>query len=378
MKGQTACRRATARALAIRTVLVHTLVPTVAVANTMRRFLPILTAAAKTSAQRLIPPGMRLRARHTLSPLHPRQMIIDLAATCNALCPFCPRIYMPPERSKGTMARHVFETCVAEARKHDVRDIRLYSTAEPTLHPDFDEHVATLKREGFVVSVSTNAATLSYHLESLASIDTLQYSIEGWDRESYEKFRYPLKFDRVKRNIVAFWEHAQKVKTRPLITSNLLLTKSTDIEAYVECWGPYVDRITVGFLMGTTRLKDGVFISELNEEIRDDYFAHEVDTTGICGYPFDVLTIAYDGKIALCCEDFAAELPLGRIEEGLEGVFQSPALKRVRRQFYAGSLDVCSGCNFFRHPRRSDIEAAKARIAALPDAARKKIVLAAE
>jgi radical SAM protein with 4Fe4S-binding SPASM domain len=344
----------------------------------MRRLLPILTQAAKSSARRLIPPGMWLRARHSLSPLHPQQMIIDLCATCNALCPFCPRVYMPEERSKGTMARHLFETCVAEAKKHGVRDVRLYSTAEPTLHPDFDEHIATLKREGFLVSVSTNASTLSHHKESLSTIDTLQYSIEGWNRESYEKFRYPLKFDRVMRNIVDFWEHAQASKQRPKITCNLLLTRSTDIEAYVDCWGAYVDQITVSFLLGTTRFKDGVFISELNDEIRDDYYPHDVTQSGVCGYPFDVFTVAYDGKIALCCEDFAAELPLGHVSEGLDEVFQSPALKKIRGQFYSGQLDVCSGCNFFRHPLRADIDAAKARIAALPDAARKKIILAVE
>jgi MoaA/NifB/PqqE/SkfB family radical SAM enzyme len=341
----------------------------------MRRLLPIVTEAAKSSARRLIPPGMRLRATHALFRLRPQQMIIDLCATCNALCPFCPRIYMPEERSKGTMARHVFDICVAEAKRHDVRDVRLYSTAEPTLHPDFDEHVATLKREGFLVSVSTNASTLGIHTDSLLSIDTLQYSIEGWDRASYEKFRHPLKFDRIKGNIVAFWEHAQQASARPKITCNLLLTRSTDLEAYVDCWGPFVDQITIGFLMGTTRFKDGVFISELNEEIRDDYYAYDVDSGGICGYPFDVFTVSYDGKVALCCEDFAAELPLGHVAEGLVETFSGSALKQIREQFYSGKLDVCSGCNFFRRPRRADVDVARARIDALPDAVRRKLVL---
>ena len=72
---------------------------------------------------------------------------------------------------------------------------------EPTLHPKFDEIVARLKREHFEVGVSTNAATLKQHMEALVELDTLQYSIEGWDAESYEKFRYPLKFERVRRNM---------------------------------------------------------------------------------------------------------------------------------------------------------------------------------
>lgn len=302
-------------------------------------------------------------------------MIVDLTATCNAQCPHCPRISMPEERSRGNMPAHVLERSIAEAKKHGITEIRLYSTAEPTLHPQFDEIVARLKREGFTVCVSTNAATLKQHVEALASVDVLQYSIEGWDEASYEKFRYPLKFERVRRNIAAFWEQVQGRKTRPLITCNLLLTRSTDIEAFVACWGPYVDRITVGFLMGTTVYRNGAFVDEHNPAIDDDYLEHDVVADGICAYPFEVVTVAYDGKIALCCEDFTAEMPLGTIDDGIAAIGDNVALQRVRRQFYAGRPDVCRGCNFFRHPREGDVLAAKARIAALPAEARRKVVL---
>jgi radical SAM protein with 4Fe4S-binding SPASM domain len=339
------------------------------------RLLPVLSEAALSSARRWIPAGMRLRAKHLISTPKPREMIIDLSATCNAQCPHCPRISMPEERSQGYMTPEVLERCLAEARQHGIGVIRLYSTAEPTLHPQFDAIVARLKREGYSVGVSTNAATLRKHMEGLAALDTLQYSIEGWDKASYEKFRYPLKFERVHRNIAEFWELVQGREIRPFISANLLLTRSTDIEAFVGCWGPYVDRITVSFLMGTTIWKDGRFVNEVNHEIGDDYFDHDVEETGVCGYPFDVVTVAYDGKIALCCEDFTAELPLGNISDGVAQVGERAALKQVRDQFYSGRIDICRGCNFFRHPRAADVEAARARIDALPIEVRRKVVL---
>jgi pyruvate-formate lyase-activating enzyme len=341
------------------------------------RLLPVLSEAARSTARRLVPPGMRLRAKHAITAPQPREMIIDLSATCNAQCPHCPRISMPEERSFGNMERHVFERAVAEAKAAGIKEIRLYSTAEPTLHPQFDAWVAELKREGFTVCVSTNAATLHKHKEALAEIDLLQYSIEGWDKASYEKFRYPLKFERVHKHIVEMWEFLQGKKQRPLVTCNLLLIKSTDIEAFVETWGAYVDRITVGFLLGTTVYRDGRFVDEHNPEIVDDYFDYDTTTDGVCGYPFEVVTVAYDGKIALCCEDFTAEMPLGTIDDGVAAVGQAEALQGVRRQFYAGRPDVCSGCNFFRRARTADLEAARARIDALPADVRRKIVLTA-
>ena len=282
---------------------------------------------------------------------------------------------MPEERSTGYMSRHVFDRSVAEARRAGIKTIRLYSTAEPTLHPKFDELVGELVRGGFRVGVSTNAATLKQHMPALAELDTLQYSIEGWDQTSYEKFRYPLKFERVRRNISAFWEFVQDRPKRPLITCNLLLTRSTDIEAFVACWGPLVDRITVGFLMGTTVYRGGRFVNEENPEIESDYYDHTVGTSGTCGYPFDVITVAFDGKIALCCEDFTAEMPLGSIDDGVDKVFASEPLRDVRKQFYSGRPDICSGCNFFRHPHAADMAAARARIDALPPEVRRKLVL---
>lgn len=327
--------------------------------------------------RRFVPPGMRLRAKHAITAPRPREMIIDLTATCNAQCPHCPRISMPEERSMGNMERHVFERSVAEAKAAGIREIRLYSTAEPTLHPKFDEWVAELKRDGFVVCVSTNAATLRKHQEALASIDILQYSIEGWDKASYEKFRYPLKFERVQKNIAEMWEFVQGREKRPLITCNLLLTKSTDIETFVATWAPYVDRITVGFLLGTTVNRNGKFVDEHNPDIEDDYLDYESTSEGVCGYPFEVVTVAYDGKIALCCEDFTAEMPLGTIDDGVAKIGEAEALQNVRRQFYAGRPDICSGCNFFRRARPADLEATRTRIDALPAHVRRKIVLTA-
>lgn len=337
----------------------------------------MLADAARSSVGRIVPSGLQLRIRHALTTPRPTQMIIDLCATCNALCPFCPRIYMPPERSKGVMTPELLDRCIDEAKRHGVREIRLYSTSEPTLHPRFDEIVARLKSDGFIVGVSTNAWTLTRHFDSLGKLDNLQYSIEGWDQASYEKFRHPLKFDRVRANVASFWEAAQKLKTRPQITCNLLLTRSTDLQAFVDCWGPFVDRITTSFLMGTTVYRDKRFVTELNDEIAGDYYAHDVDEQGIYGYPFDVVTVSYDGKIALCCEDFSAELPLGHISEGLDRVLESQALKQIRGQFYRGQLDVCRGCNFFRRPRRADVDAVQAQIASLPEAARSKLVFTA-
>ena len=154
--------------------------------------------------------GHALKIKYFFQKPKPREIIVDICAACNASCPFCPRIYMPEERSKGYMDMDLFRFILAEAKREGIKNIRLYSTAEPTLHPKFDEIIELLKRDNFFVSVSTNASMLDRHTDTLMKVDILQYSIEGWDKESYEKYRVPLKFDKVYNNIKDF--HAEKLK----------------------------------------------------------------------------------------------------------------------------------------------------------------------
>jgi len=155
--------------------------------------------------------GNALKIKYFFEKPKPKEIIIDICAACNAACPFCPRLYMPEERSKGYMSLDLFKFILEEAKREGIKNIRLYSTAEPTLHPKFDEIIDLLKKDDFFVSVSTNASLLDKHLDALMKVDILQFSIEGWDKESYEKYRIPLKFDRVYANIKLFHEEKLKV-----------------------------------------------------------------------------------------------------------------------------------------------------------------------
>jgi len=281
----------------------------------------------------------------------PSLMILDICGVCNAQCPFCPRVHMPEERAKGFMYEAIFEKAIAEAKKLNITNIRLYSTAEPTLHPDFDKYVFRLKDEGFHVSVSTNAFTMQKHFESLSQVDFLKYSLEGWDRESYEKFRYPLKYDRVRQNIIDFWDFIKEKQTRPVINSLFLVTRNANVEAFYECWSDYMDHINVALLASTVRYKDGIFISERNPLIKEEYFDSTYDSSRFCTYPFDVITVTFDGKLALCCEDFSAKMDIGNIMDGLDQWMNGEVMKSVRRQFYPfENKSVCHHCNVFSVP----------------------------
>ncbi len=272
--------------------------------------------------------GNALKIKYFFQKPKPKEIIIDICAACNAACPFCPRLYMPEERSKGYMEIELFKFILKEAKKEGIKNIRLYSTAEPTLHPRFDKIIDLLKKNGFFVSVSTNASMLDKYIDALLKVDILQFSIEGWDKESYEKYRFPLKFDKVYENIRLFNEKREEVKQSPKVSTNLLLTRHTDLEKYMALWGDLIDDIKIHFMAEATIYENGKFISIKNEKILNEYYNFKKQINNfVCTYPFNVLTIAFDGKIALCCNDFSASMNIGHIKEGIENVFQSPVLK---------------------------------------------------
>ncbi len=318
--------------------------------------------------------GNALRVMSWIKPLRPKEIIIDICAACNATCPFCPRLYMPAERSKGYMDLELFKFILQEAKREGVKNIRLYSTAEPTLHPEFDEIIDLLKAGGFHIAVSTNASRIDKHLDALLKVDILQFSIEGWDKESYEKYRIPLKFDHVYNNIVLFDAKRKEIEEAPKVSTNLLLTKHTDLEKYMALWGNFIDDIQVHFMLEATVYEDNKFVSKKNEKIEEEYFEFtRQDKDFVCGYPFNILTIAFDGKIALCCNDFSASMDMGNIKEGIDKVFHSMQLNAIRKEFYSQNLEKCAGCSFFHKPLPDDVLDIKSKIASLDAVLQNKI-----
>lgn len=292
----------------------------------------------------------------------PRIVVLDITGRCNAKCMFCPRAYMPDERKNGCMSVPLFEHCLKEMKKHGIDTVKLYSTGEPFLHPMFEFFIRRLSEERFHVTVSTNGSMLRRYQEVLFLVDHIQLSIDGWDKQSYELLHHPLRFDDTLRQVEEFYQYREGRKQRlmkygmynsnrsPRVTVNLLMTPNTNLDEFRRLWGGLVDDITVNYLTGVTRYQDGVFMTDKPDQYKQCFYPSNISYHQGCMYPFDVLTVGYDGKIAFCCEDFTSAIPLGDISEGIKNVFQSKFMEQVRRDFLSGVPTVCAGCNRFHKP----------------------------
>jgi len=280
----------------------------------------------------------------------PNEMIIDISGTCNAKCSFCARNYMPNDRKKGFMSEETFRLCIEEAKQAGIKKIRLYSTGEPLLHPQFDLFIKLLKSEFFFIVISTNASLLDKHLESVSLIDIVQFSVEGWDPESYEELRRPLKFSKIYNNILQFNDFLNKNDTpRPKRMIHLLLTKQTELRKYINLWKDLIDEIRVDICYPTNIFKNDFFVSIIPDSLQNKLLDfEEIKGLKICQYPFEVITVSWDGKISLCCLDFAANLELGYMSSGIRNIYYSANFNKIRNEFRTQNLRTCKKCMIFK------------------------------
>ena len=278
------------------------------------------------------------------------EVVIDIAASCNANCPFCPRIYMPKERASGFMNIDLFKYTLDKLKSIDIGTIRLYSTAEPMLHPKFDILVNIARQKGFKLGISTNGSMIHKYIDSLLEFEYIQLSIEGWDKESYEKYRTPLKFENTLKNIKLLHNKIKNRKNKPFLMTNLLITKKTNYDKYLSLWGEFFDAINVHFMSKTTLYEKGKFVSKINEELKDEYYEFIENRNKICNYPFKELVVSYDGKISLCCNDFFSSFNLGTIYADIVTIWNNKIRKQIRNEFYNNKFNICRDCSIFYEP----------------------------
>lgn len=72
-----------------------------------------------------------------------------------------------------------------------------------------------------------------------------------------------------------------------------------------------------------------------------------------CARPFREMTFRNDGSVALCCNDFRGQYPIGNImERDIDDIWQDKRFKAARILLYAGERGAfvpCKGCNALSH-----------------------------
>lgn len=273
----------------------------------------------------------------------PKNVVFEITNACNLNCIMCGYRHM--KRKKGYMDLDFYKKMINEIRPY-VKEIRLYSTGEPLLHPNLLDMINYAKTSDIKnIIISTNATMLNNELsQKLLSEEyvptLLQFSVEGHDKETYEFYRDRANYQSVYNNIKQFYELRQKLnKENPSIRINLLINKKTDVDSFVRTWGRWCDTINVSLMYPPQFYETPDSIKEILFDVTGKYHP--------CYQPFTEATISYDHKLGACCGDFDFLLEMGDLDKtDLLDIWRNEEYQKLRKYLWQGKIEdsICKGC----------------------------------
>jgi radical SAM protein with 4Fe4S-binding SPASM domain len=323
----------------------------------------------------------------------PRELQVEVTASCNLRCRMCLVRYRPPlDREKGSLSFSRFREIVDAVPTLDV--LTLQGLGEPLLAPDLLRMIAYAAGRGVRVGFNTNATLLTRATaERLveAGLDWLCVSLDGATAATYESIREGARFARVERHVRALMDvlrERRAVRPRVSIVFVAMRRNVAELPAVIERaaeWGVPVVRVqnlshsfsdtdpagayreirdfTAGEALWqgseaaagaafaeAERVAAGLGVSLRLPRLAADPGRRAVGTRG-CEWPWRSAYVRHDGGVQPCCMLMGSDRGVlgdaGR--EGFADVWRGDAYRAFREALASATPpDVCAGCSMYR------------------------------
>ena len=273
---------------------------------------------------------------YTEVPPMPKHMLVEVANICNHACVFC--AYTKMTRPKGVLSKELFSQIAQQAFDLGVREVGLYSGAEPLTVKHIDLYVQIAKRIGFnYVYMTTNGSlgTQAKFRQLIdAGLDSLKFSINGADRQTYKRVHGKDHFDIVIENLKYVSEYRKSSNRQIYLAVSFVETSENEgtFDKLKEMVGEWVDEI--------------FFTVAYNQAGQmEDRPAHTFKKT--CAVPFSQVNISREGYLRLCCNDYQNHLAVEDLSKmSLSDAWASASMRDIRRRHMTGDLKgtLCHNC----------------------------------
>lgn len=274
----------------------------------------------------------------------PMRLWVESSSRCNLKCVMCPNKALPPEQ-KTVMEFDLFRKIVDEASEF-VNDIYLHHRGEPLTNPRLDEMIAYAKKAGISARFHTNGCLMNSEWAQRlleAGPDLISFSVDGFEKETYEQIRAGGNFETTVENITRL---AQMRKNRGLSRPYLVVEK---IRFKNPSSRENPDKVA--------ELKKKFLEAGVDEVIeKDEYIWAEEDAPepetprqyAVCTFPWYGMVILANGTVTACPQDFAGKMKMGNVSEhSIKQIWNGPTYKELRGKFKSDldSLPLCRKCD---------------------------------
>lgn len=278
----------------------------------------------------------------------PREMLIEVTNRCNHACVFCAHYGM--QYPQGEIDPVFLKRILKEAYKMGVRRVGFYTTGEMFMCKSINEHIANAKNiisKGvgyeYIYSDTNGALAKREKLEGAirAGLDSIKFSINAGNRESYKKIHGYDDFEKVIENLQTCYELKQSLNPALKIYVSFIATSITEneVETLRGIISPYIDEIFVH----PVRAFHLQFPSDIQHLSVKDSSMPLIP----CSMVFDRIHVTYDGFLSACCIDFDHDLILADLKAtSLREAWNSEQAQKLRMMHTNRDLDntLCDCC----------------------------------
>ena len=268
-------------------------------------------------------------------PLH---LDIEVTSACNLRCPFCATTFS--QFKNGFIEWKMVKKILDEAGDNGLYACKFNFRGEPLLHKELGRFISYAKKKGIIdVFFNTNAVLLTEEKSKMlidSGLDRLTVSFEGFNKSLYERNRVGAKFEEVVANVERLRDLRDKeCSTKPKIRIQAVLVPELkdQLNEFVSFWKDRVDQVSYNDMEPS--------VDTIHKGIQC------VKSSWICPFPYQRMTIMWDGMITACKNDYFGKLSLGNIDSTSIQKCWTISLNTLRKQHKEGrahEIEACTEC----------------------------------
>ena len=274
----------------------------------------------------------------------PCNMLVEVTNKCNYQCNFCGHTQM--NHHFGDIDPVLLKRVLHEAYDMGVRWVGLYTIGEMFLCKDIITHIKNAKEAGYeYIYADTNGALANRKkLEAVitAGLDSIKFSINAGEKETYKKIHGQDKFETVLENLRICHELKQNLNQKLKIMVSFVVTKENEdeIELLRGIVEPYMNQYMVHPISvrhNSENDKRNALEPRMGKDI------HEIP----CSMVFTRLHITFNGYLTACCQDFNYDLLLADLKKTpLKEAWVSKNAIELRRAHINRNVEglLCDNC----------------------------------
>ncbi len=278
----------------------------------------------------------------SVTPDFPRALLVEVSNLCNHRCVFC--AYGKQTRPGKQIDLKLLERLLKEGYQLGAREAGFYSGAEPFTCRHLESIIKMANDIGYeYIFVSTNGALATdERLKACIDngLDSIKFSVNAADRETYKHIHGRDDFDKVVRHIKFASEY------RKIRNPSLYLAVSFVIIDVPGGSSNVATKDWIYELLGND-VDEIVFWDAVNQNGQMFGLPETPDFRAPCSLPFVRAHISAEGFLRMCCSDYQNYLALADLNKTtLNEAWHSDLFVQMRQRHLADSLrgTLCHNC----------------------------------